>query len=108
MRPFVVIVFDPISGSFYGLFEAVKLGTEKKLALDAFPETFDLAQSHGMMGTRPDMFDTILFHFPFKPGFTPPVGVLTSVVGKHLTGNTVFSDPPAVGLQDMFCSLTSV
>jgi hypothetical protein len=41
MRAFVVVVFDPISGSFYSLFEAVKLRTKKKLPLDAFPETLD-------------------------------------------------------------------
>jgi hypothetical protein len=98
MRSFVVVVFDPIGGSFYGLFKAVELRTKKKLALDAFPETLDLTQRHGMVGARPDVFDPVLFHFPFKPGLASPVGVLPSVVGKHLTGHTIFSNPPTVGL----------
>ena len=50
MRSFVVIVFDPISGSFYGLLEAVELNAKKKLVLDAFPESLDLTQGHGMVG----------------------------------------------------------
>jgi hypothetical protein len=50
MRSFVVIVFDPKSGSFHGLLEAVELGSKKKLVLDAFPESLDLTQGHGMVG----------------------------------------------------------
>jgi len=41
MRSFVVIVFDPISGSSHGLLEAVELGSKEKLFLDAFPEPFN-------------------------------------------------------------------
>jgi hypothetical protein len=108
MRSLVVVIFNPETGSFYGLFEAVGLCTKKKLVLDAFPETLDFTQRHGMVGTRSDVFDPVLFHFPFKPGLASPVGVLPSVVGKHLTRHTIFSNPPTVGLQDMFCCLASV
>ena len=108
MRSLVVVVFYPVIGPFYGLLEAVELRPKKKLSLDAFPETLDLSERHGMVGTRSDVSDTVLFHFPFKPGLAPPVGVLPSVVRKHLTGNTVFTDPPTIGLQHMFCSLASV
>ena len=108
MRSFVVIIFDPKGGSLHGLLEAVELGAKQKLVLDAFPESLDLTQSHGMVGTRSNVLYPVLFHLPLKPGLAPPVGVLPPVVGKHLTGHTVFSDPPTVGLQDMFCSLASV
>jgi hypothetical protein len=50
MRSLVIIVFDPVSGSLHGLLEAVELGAKKKLALDAFPESLDLTQGHGMVG----------------------------------------------------------
>ena len=108
MRSFVIVVFHPVSGSFHRLLEAVELRTKKKLALDAFPETLDLAQGHRMVGTRSDVFDPVLFHFPLKPGLAPPVGVLPAVVGKHLTRHAVLGNPPPVGLQDMLRGLASV
>lgn len=51
MRSLVVVVFHPEGSPFYGLIEAVELSTKKKLALDAFPESLDLTQGHGMVGT---------------------------------------------------------
>ena len=50
MRSLVIIVFDPVGSSFHGLLEAVKLGAKKKFTLDAFPESLDLTQRHGMVG----------------------------------------------------------
>jgi hypothetical protein len=50
MRSLVVIVFDPISGSLHGLFEAVELGAKQKFVLDAFPESLNLTKCHWMVG----------------------------------------------------------
>jgi hypothetical protein len=108
MWSFVVIVFDPKSCSRNGLFEAVELGPEKKLVLDAFPESLDFSQCHGMVGTRFDMLDTIFFHFSFKPRLAPPVGVLAAVVGEHLTWHAILGNTPAVSFQNMLCRLASV
>jgi hypothetical protein len=108
MRSLVIIVFDPKSGSLHGLLEAVELGAKKKFVLDAFPEAFDLAQGHGMVGTRSNVFDPVLFHFPFKAGLTSPVGVLAAVVGKHLTRYTILTYPLSVGLKHMRGGLASV
>jgi hypothetical protein len=108
MGSLVVIVFDPISGSLNGLLEAVELGPKQKLALDAFPESLDLTQCHGMVRTRSDMFDPVLLHFPLKPGLASPVGVLAAVVGKHLTRYTILSNPPTVCLEYMRGGLASI
>ena len=108
MRSLIVVVFYPVGGSFHRLLEAVELRAEKKFALDAFPETLDLAQRHRVVGARSDVFDPVLFHFPLKSGLAPPVGVLPSVVGKHLTGHAIFSDPPTVGFQHMLGGLAAV
>jgi hypothetical protein len=98
MRSFVIVVFNPVGDSFHGLLETVELGTKKKLALDAFPETLDLTQGHGMVRTRTDVLDPVLFHLPLKPGLASPVGVLPAVVGEHLTRHAVLGHRPPVGL----------
>jgi hypothetical protein len=98
MRSFVIIVFDPKSASCHCLLEAVELGTEEKLVLDAFPEPLNLAQCHGMVGAGFDMFYPVFFHFLFKPGLAPPVGVLPAVVRQHLFGHPILGNPPPVGL----------
>ena len=54
------------------------------------------------------MLDPVLFHLPFKASLTPPVGVLAAVVGEHLLGNSVFGNPPAVGLQHMGRGLAAI
>ena len=108
MRSLIVVVLHPESGSFDSLLEVIELGSKKELALDAFPETLDLTQCHGVVGARSDVFDPVFFHLPLKPGFPPPVGVLPAVVGEHLPGNAVFSNPAAVSLQNVFGGLAAV
>jgi hypothetical protein len=108
MRTLVVVVLDPEGAPLHGLIEAVELGALEELVQDGFPEPFDLAQGHRVMGTRTDVMDPILFHFLFKPGFTPPVGVLPAVVGEHLLRHAVFGNRPTVGLQHMGCGLAAV
>jgi hypothetical protein len=101
VRSLVIVILDPEGGALHGLLEAVELGPLEKLAQDRFPEALDLAQRHGMVGARTDVLDAVLFHLPFEAGLTPPVGVLSAVVGKHLFGNAVLGNATAVGLQHM-------
>jgi hypothetical protein len=96
---FVIVVLDPEGGALHGLLEAVELSPLEELSQDRLPEPFDLAQRHGMVGTRTDMLDAVLFHLFFETGLAPPVGVLPPVVGEHLLGNAVLGDAATVGLQ---------
>jgi hypothetical protein len=108
MRSFVIVVLHPVRTALHRLIKAAKLGTHKKLRLDAFPEALDLAQGHGMMGTGADVAHAVLFHLPLETRLAAPVGVLPAVVGKHLAGNTVFGNPPAVGFQHLGRGLAAV
>jgi hypothetical protein len=108
MRSLVIVVFDPVRTARHRLLKAAKLGAHKKLRLDAFPETLDFAQGHGMMGAGADVAHAVLFHLPLKPRFPTPVGVLPAVVGEHLPGNTVLGNPPAVGLYHLGRGLAAI
>ncbi len=108
VRASVIVIFDPKISSLHRLLEAVELGPLEELAQDRFPETLDLSQGHGMVGTRTDMLDTVLFHLPLEARLAPPVGVLAAVVGEHLPGHTVFGNTPAIGLQHMGGRLAAV
>jgi hypothetical protein len=61
-----------------------------------------------MVGTRSDVPDPILFHFPLKASLASPVGVLTAVVGEHLPRHTVLAHRTPVGLKYMLGGLTAV
>lgn len=50
MRSLVIIILDPEADAFPGRVEAFELGAGEELLPDRFPEAFDLAQGHGMMG----------------------------------------------------------
>ncbi len=66
-----------MSHSIGGILVAGKLSTLQKLIEDAFPESFDLTQGHGVVRTRPDMLDPVLDQFLFEPGgrkWTPLTG----------------------------------
>ncbi len=95
----VIIVLDPKGGALHSLLEAVELSPLEKLPQNRFPEPFDLAQGHGVVGTGTDMLDAVLFHLPFETGLAAPVRVLAAVVGEHLFGNAVLGDTAPVGLQ---------
>jgi hypothetical protein len=105
---FVIIVLDPKGGPLNGLLEAVKLGALQKLVQYRLPKPLNFPKRHGMVGTRSDVLDTVFFHLPFKPGLSSPVGVLSAVVGEHLFGYAVFTNPPPVGLQNVFGRLTAI
>ena len=80
----------------------------EKFCLNRFPEPFDFSKSHRVMGAGFDMLDTILFQFPFKPRAAAPVGILSAIVGEHLTRHTVLADGSPVGLKDVFSRLAVV
>jgi len=108
MRPLVIVIFYPECRPFHRLLKAVELRTEKKLILDAFPEPLDFTQRHWMVGAGSNVLDAVLFHLPLKPGLAAPVGILPAIVGKHLTGYTIFSNPPTVGLQHVCGGLAAI
>jgi hypothetical protein len=108
VRSLVIVILDPEGGAFHGLFEAVELSPLEKLTQDRFPKALDLAQRHGMVGAGTDVLDAVLFHLPFEAGLSPPVGVLSAVVGKHLFGNAVLGNATTIGLQHMGRRLAAV
>ena len=61
-----------------------------------------------MMGPGSDMFDPIFGQLFFEPGGAPPVGVLPTVVGEHLFGNTIFANGLSIRLDHVFSRLAAV
>jgi hypothetical protein len=104
----VIVIFDPEGTSLDGLLEAVELRPLEELSQDRLPEALDLAQRHGMVGTRTDMLDAVFLHLPLEARLTAPVRILAAVIGKHLFGDTVLGHTPAVGLQHVFGRLAAV
>ena len=104
----MVIVLDPQLDTFLCVLKAIKLATEKELLQNRFPEPFDLAQGHGMVGLASDMLDPVFFELFFKPGCATPVHILPAVIGQHLLGNTVFSGSTSKGLYNVFRCLAPI
>ena len=88
VRSLVVVIFDPDFDPLAGRIEALELGTAEELLPDAFPEPFDLAQRHRVMGPTLEMGHVVLFQLGFEPAGATPGGVLASIVGEHLLGRT--------------------
>jgi hypothetical protein len=108
MRALVVVILDPQRRAFNRLLKTVKLRPLQKLGKYRLPKSLDLTQGHGMMRTAADMADTVFFHFLFEPGLSPPIRVLSSVVGEHLARNPVLGRRSSVGLQHVFGCLAAV
>ena len=104
----VIVILDPKGGALDGLLEAVELGALEEFPQDRFPEPFDLAQRHGVVGAGADVTHAIFLHLPLKTGLAPPVRVLSAVVGEHLFGNAILGDTAAVGLQHVGRRLAAV
>jgi hypothetical protein len=86
VRPLVVVILDPEFDPFAGGVEAVELRTGQELLPDAFPEPFDLAQRHGMLGTALEVGHPILFEFGLEAAGTAPGRVLAAIVSEHFLG----------------------
>jgi len=98
MRPPVVVVLHPHPNPLPGRFKAVELGALQELLPDGFPETFDLAQGHGMMRPALDVVHPILAQLRFEAGGATPARVLAPLVREQLFGHAVLGHGPAVHL----------
>jgi len=98
VRPPVVVVLHPQPNPLAGRLEAVELRAHQELLPDGFPEAFDLAQGHGMMGPAFDVVNPILAQLRLEPGGPAPTRVLAALIGEHLFGHTVLRHRPAVHL----------
>ena len=107
VRPLVVVVLYPQPHPLAGRLEAVELRAHQKLLPDGFPEAFDLAQSHGMMGPAFDVVDPILAQLRLEAGRASPTRVLTALIGEHFFGHTVLRDRRAVYLQHVLRRLAA-
>jgi hypothetical protein len=94
----VIVIFDPQFDALPGIVEALELRPVQELLPDAFPEAFDFAQGHGVMGTGFEMRDPVLLQLGFKAGSAPPGGVLPAVIGEHLLGWFKLADPDPIDL----------
>ena len=61
MRSLVVVILNPEFDPLASALEAVELGAAEELLPDAFPEPFDLAQRHRMVGSALEVGHAILF-----------------------------------------------
>jgi hypothetical protein len=98
MRPPVVVVLHPESNPFAGRLATVKLCALQELLPDGFPEAFDLAQGHGMMGPAFDVVYPILAQLRLETGGAAPTRVLAALIGEQLFGHAVLRHRPAVHL----------
>jgi hypothetical protein len=102
MGPFVVVVTDPEADAFARRVETLELGTGEELLPDRFPEAFDFAQGHGMVGTRLEVVGAVLLHLGLEASGAAPVHELAAIVGEHLFGWLVFASRDPKDLQDVF------
>jgi hypothetical protein len=98
MRPPVVVMLHPQPNPLAGRLEAVKLRPHQELLPDGFPEAFDLAQGHGMMGPALNVVNPILAQLRLETGGPAPTGVLAALIGEHLFGHAILCHRPAVHL----------
>ena len=87
-----------VGGSFQCLLEAVEMRSQKKYALDSFPETLYLTQRNGLVERDWMCLNQTFFHILLEAVQSTPVGVLPAVVGEHPTRHAVFGHRPPVGL----------
>jgi len=106
MGPPMVVVLHPQPNPFAGGLEAVELGALQELLPDGFPETFDLAQSHGMMRPALNVVHPILAQLRFESGGPAPTRVLAPLVREQLFGHAVLGHGPAVDLEHVLRGLT--
>jgi len=98
MGPPVVVMLHPQPNSLTGRFKAVELGALQELLPDGFPETFNLAQGHGMMRSALNVVNPILAQLCLETGGPTPARVLAALIGEHLFGHAVLGHRPAVHL----------
>jgi hypothetical protein len=98
MGAFVVVVFDPESDPVPGGLEALELGPDQEVLPEGGPETFDLAQGHGMLGAALDVGHPVLLELGLETAGAPPAGVLAAVVSEHLLGGTELARGGAINL----------
>jgi hypothetical protein len=108
MRPFTVIVFNPVCEPLLGLLERVELGPGQELLFERLPQTFDLPQRLRMLGTGEDVVNVVFGQFLLELGLPAPIGVLPPVVGQQFLRNPVGSDGPPIGLDDVFRALAPI
>jgi hypothetical protein len=103
MRPLVVIIFDPEFDALTGVVEAVELGAVQKLLPDAFPETLDFAESHGMMRTGLEVGHPVLLQLRFEAGSAAPGSILSAIIGEHLLGRFELTNADPIDFDDRLC-----
>jgi len=86
MWSLVVVILDPELDSLASRLEAVELSTGQELLPNAFPEAFDLAQRHRMLGAAFEVSHPILFQFGLETAGAAPGSILAAIVREHLLG----------------------
>ncbi len=107
VRSLVVVVFHPQADPLAGLLEAVKLRPNQEVLPDRLPVPLDLAERHRMMGLAAEVMHPVLLQFLLEAGLAPPRGVLPTIVGKHLLGQSILGHCRAVDLQHVLGRLAA-
>ena len=105
VRPPVVVILYPELDTGPGRLEAVELSPAQEIHEDRLPESFDLSQGHGMVGTGFEVIHPVLLQLRLEFRGAPPVGVLAAVVRQHLLGRIEFTDGGAIYGDDVFRGL---
>ena len=94
MRTLVVVITHPVVQSLTGVGKRSKHCFFQELAPDRLPEPLDLSQGHRVMGSRPDVLDTLLFKGLLEPGLAAPGHELATVITEDLTRSAPLADRP--------------
>ena len=100
MRSLVVVILNPEFDPLASALEAVELGAAEELLPDAFPEPFDLAQRHRMVGSALEVGHAILFQLGLETTGAAPRRILSAIVGEHLFGRLKLARGHSVNLDD--------
>jgi hypothetical protein len=101
VRPFEVIVFDPVSEPLLRLRKRLELGALQELILQRLPEALDLPERLRVLRLRAEVVHVVAGQLLLELGLPAPSGVLPAVVGEQLLRNPVVAHRLAVTLDDV-------
>jgi hypothetical protein len=92
VRTLVVVITHPVVQPLTSVRERSERRFFQELAPDRLPKPLDLTQSHRVMGSGPDVLDTLLFQGFLEPGLATPGHELAAVITEDLTRGAPLAD----------------
>lgn len=90
--PLVVVIADPVIEPLASIGKGGKSSFLQELCPDRLPEPLDLAQGHGVVGSRAYVADPLALQHLLEPGLATPGRELPAVVREDLPGRAPLTD----------------